>query len=181
MMADLSRVGKPPNLAAVFRRAREVAGLKQEDVVAAVPGLTQSTYSRFELGQANLDVTEIFKIKAFLDGRERKRAGGLLTLASLARADSSWLSPGVSTKPKGKLTEEIAKELEEEHAHIEAQELDRQLDEELPALREKVSELARLLGEALERNKTQEADIAALRAQLQKPSAKPKAVGKKKR
>jgi transcriptional regulator with XRE-family HTH domain len=148
-MADLSRVGKEPDLAAVFRRAREVAGLKQEDVAAAVSGLTQSTYSRFELGQADLSVEQIFEIKAFLDGKESKRVGGGVSLASLA-----WAGPLPSSGPKtkGKLTEEIAKQLSDEFYSKQAAELDRQLDEELPALRETVTK--------------QQKEIADLKAQL---------------
>jgi transcriptional regulator with XRE-family HTH domain len=173
-MADLSRVGEPPNLGDVFRRAREAAGLKQEDVIAVVPGVSQSTYSRFELGQANLDVTEIFKIKEFLDSKERTRASGRMSLWALTMGRPNPLSTASPSVRKGKLTEEIAKELADEYECKETKELDRQLDEELPELRVKVSnlttenaklkaQLAELTATLNEATKNERANLKALR------------------
>jgi len=148
---------EPPSIREVFRRARTRAGLKQEEVAAAVPGLTQSTYSRFELGQADLDVSEIFKIKEFLDKQEYKKAGAVMSLRDLmarpvqpgALADSAVSGlpltfPGGPPMWSGKLTEVVAKELEDEYALKEAVEMDRQLDVELPALRKKLEQYERI-------------------------------------
>ena len=116
----------------ILRQTRKAAGLTQEEVSRAV-GLTQSTYSRFELGQAELDVSELFKLKEFLDKQERTKG----TLGYLM-----GLSPRQTCE---KLTEQIAKELEEKYLQREAAELDRQVDVELPALRKKLEHYERLL------------------------------------
>jgi len=140
----------------LFRRTREAAGLKQEDVVAAVPGLTQSTYSRFELGQADLDVTVIFNIKDFLDKHSRRKVGGgLVSLQSLA---------GLPSAPSHlKLTEQIAWEMESEAWRKEAREIDRQSDIEVYA------GLKRLLDDVRAKHRSLEAEVASLKADKGKP------------
>jgi transcriptional regulator with XRE-family HTH domain len=150
-----NRVGKKPDMLMILRRAREAAGLTQEQVCRAV-GLTQSTYSRFELGQAELEVSELFKLKEFLDKQERK-VGYLSDLLSRSPRQTS-----------GKLTEQIAEELEEEYSRREAIEWDRQLDEELPALRKKLEHYERLLDRDSDVFRDYEAKEQLMRAENEK-------------
>ena len=163
MPKEKNAEAKSPSIREVFRRARMRAGLKQEDVTAEVPGLTQSTYSRFELGQAELDVADIFKIKDFLDKQVYRKAGAITSLAGLMIPLGPW---------SGKLTDAVTKELEVEYAQKAAAELDRLVENELPELRKKITYYERLLDRDAELIRSLNAEIADLKKRIRSKSPK---------
>lgn len=145
---------KPITWNEIFRESRDAAGLSQAAVSEAA-GITQARYSRFETGgSAELSPSEMQKIQMFLDRHPVKRT--LPNLHQLGAGDSAFgryatlaelLKPFYPSIPEGgKLTEHIAKHLEEQRERAEKARLERESKRQHEQELKYLNELADLLG-----------------------------------